>query len=103
MRLADPCELGVAPRHSDPVPAGLGAAVRRFGLPLLRPAAGLAVLWLLWRQVGGAPFRAGLGAVTWPAVLAAVGITAGTTVCSAWRWQAAARALGLDITMPTAV
>ena len=102
MRLAHPCEPGLAPRHSDPVSAGLGAAVRRFGLPLLRPAAGLAILWFLWRQVGGAAFRAGLGAVTWPAVLAAVGITAGTTVCSAWRWQAAARALGLDITMPTA-
>ena len=40
MRPADPCEPGMAPRHSDPVSAGLRAAVRRFGPLLLRPADG---------------------------------------------------------------
>jgi uncharacterized membrane protein YbhN (UPF0104 family) len=70
---------------------------------MLRLAAGVAVLWFLFREVGAAPFRAGIGAVTWPAVLAAVTLTALTTACSAWRWRVAARALGLDIGLPTAI
>jgi len=85
------------------VPARIGPAVRRFGLPLLRLAAGVTVLWLLWRQVGAAPFEDGLRAVTWQAVVAAVTLTALTTVCSAWRWRVVARALGVDIGLPGAV
>jgi uncharacterized membrane protein YbhN (UPF0104 family) len=87
----------------DSVPAGIGPAVRRFGLSLLRLAAGVTVLWFLWRQVGAAPFRDGLRAVTWPAVVAAVTLTALTTACSAWRWRVVARALGVDIGLPDAV
>ncbi len=79
------------------VPVRIGPAVRRLGLPLLRLAAGVAVLWLLVRQVGAAPFEVGLRAVTWPAVAAAAALTAATTVCSAWRWRVAARALGISI------
>ena len=79
------------------VPAGIGPAVRRFGPSLLRLAAGAAVLWFLVRQVGAAPFEDGLRAVTWQAVVAAVTLTALTTVCSAWRWRVVARALGADI------
>ena len=84
------------------VPAGIGPAVRRFGPSLLRLAAGGAVLWFLGRQVGAAPFEDGLRAVTWQAVLAAVTLTALTTVCSAWRWRVVARALGADIDLPSA-
>jgi uncharacterized membrane protein YbhN (UPF0104 family) len=85
------------------VPARIGPAVRRFGPPLLRLAAGVTVLWLLWRQVGASPFEDGLRSVTWQAVVAAVTLTALTTVCSAWRWRVVARALGVDIGLPGAV
>jgi len=85
------------------VPAGTGPAVRRFGPPLLRLAAGGIVLWFLFRHVGGAPFEAGVRAVTWQTVLAAVTLTALTTLCSAWRWRVVARALGVDISLPRAV
>ena len=84
-------------------PVEVGRPARRVGLPLLRVAAAVIVLWLLWQQVGTAPFRDGLRAVTWPAVVAAVTLTALTTVCSAWRWRVAAQALGLGIGLPAAV
>ncbi len=84
-------------------PAGIGPAVRRFGLSFLRLAAAVTVLWFLWRQMGTAPFKDGLRAVTWPAVVAAATLTALTTVCSAWRWRVVARALGLSIGLPGAI
>jgi len=84
-------------------PAGIGPAVRRFGPSLLRLAAGVIVLWFLVRQVGAAPFKDGLRAVTWQAVVAAVTLTALTTVCSAWRWRVVARALGVDLGLRGAV
>jgi uncharacterized membrane protein YbhN (UPF0104 family) len=90
----------VTPPHS--VPAGIGPAARRFGPSLLRLAAGVAVLWFLGRYVGAAPFEDGLRAVTWQAVVAAVTLTALTTVCSAWRWRVVARALGAGIDLPVA-
>jgi uncharacterized membrane protein YbhN (UPF0104 family) len=77
--------------------------VRRFGPLLLRMAAGVTVLWFLVRLVGAAPFEHGLRAVTWPAVVAAVTLTALTTVCSAWRWRVVARALGITIGLPGAI
>ena len=70
---------------------------------MLRLAAGGTVLWFLARQVGAAPFKDGLRAVTWPAVVAAVTLTALTTICSAWRWRVVARALGVHIGLPAAV
>src|SRR5260370_7369879 len=70
---------------------------------MLRLAVGVTVLWFLVRQVGAAPFEDGLRAVTWQAVVAAVTLTALTTVCSAWRWRVVARALGVDIGLPGAV
>jgi len=91
----------VALLHSGPV--GFGPAFRRLGLPLLRLAATVTVLWFLWRHLGATPFKAGLRAVTWPAVVAAVTLTALTTLCSAWRWRVAAQALGLGIGLPAAV
>jgi uncharacterized membrane protein YbhN (UPF0104 family) len=70
---------------------------------MLRVAAGFTVLWFLVRLVGAAPFEAGLRAVTWPAVVAAVTLTALTTLCSAWRWRVVARALGIGIGLPDAI
>ena len=84
------------------VAARIGSVGRRFGLSFLRLAAAVTVLWFLWRQVGAAPFKDGLRAVTWPAVVAAVALTALTTVCSAWRWRVVARALGIGIGLPGA-
>jgi uncharacterized membrane protein YbhN (UPF0104 family) len=86
---------------SDPV--RIDRVLRRLGLPLLRLATAVTVLWFLWRQLGAAPFKDGLRAVTWPAVVAAVMLTALTTVCSAWRWRVAAQALGIGIGLPAAV
>ena len=99
-RTIEPCVqsarvTGVALLRSVP-------AVRRFGPSLLRLAAGVTVLWFLVRLVGAAPFEDGLRAVTWDAVVAAVTLTALTTVCSAWRWRVVARALGVDIGLPAA-
>jgi len=70
---------------------------------VLRLAAGGTVLWFVVRLVGAAPFEAGLRAVTWPAVLAALALTVLTTVCSAWRWRVVARALGTGVGLPRAV
>jgi uncharacterized membrane protein YbhN (UPF0104 family) len=85
------------------VPVAIGWTYRRLGMPLLRTAAAVTVLWFLWRHVGTAPFKDALRAVTWPAVVAAVTLTALTTVCSAWRWRVAAQALGIGIGLPAAV
>jgi uncharacterized membrane protein YbhN (UPF0104 family) len=85
-----------------PAPLGIGPSVRRFGPSLLRLVAGFTVLWFLWRQVGAAPFKDGLRAVTWQAGVAAFTLTALTTACSAWRWRVVARALGVDIGLPDA-
>ncbi len=84
------------------VPARIYPSVRRFGPSLLRLVAGVTVLCFLGRELGGAPFEDGLRAVTWQGVVAAVTLTALTTVCSAWRWQVVARALGTDIRLPRA-
>jgi uncharacterized membrane protein YbhN (UPF0104 family) len=85
------------------VALGFARAVRRFGLLLLRLAATVTVLWSLVRLVGAAPFLEGLRAVTWPAIVAAVTLTALTTACSAWRWRVVARALGIGIGLPGAI
>jgi uncharacterized membrane protein YbhN (UPF0104 family) len=88
---------------TDVEPAGTHPAVQRFRLPVLRLAGGSLVLVLLARQGGVGPFHAGLRAVTWPLVLAAVALTAMTTVCSAWRWRVVAQALGVRLALPAAV
>jgi glycosyltransferase 2 family protein len=66
----------------------------------LVPAAVLAVVVL---QVGLEPFLRGLRAVSPAAVLAALAITAATTLCSAWRWRLVAAALGDWIPLRRAV
>ncbi|MEP6815155.1 MAG: lysylphosphatidylglycerol synthase transmembrane domain-containing protein [Marmoricola sp.] len=89
------------PANAEPV--GIHPVTHRFGPPLLRLAGGVIVLLLLGRQVGADPFQDGLRAVTWPAILAAVALTAMTTVCSAWRWRVVAQALGVGLALPSAV
>jgi uncharacterized membrane protein YbhN (UPF0104 family) len=84
-------------------PSGRRAAARRFGLSFLRLAATVTVLWFLLRELGAAPFKDGLRAVTWPAVAATVSLTVLTTACSAWRWRVVARALGISISLPAAI
>jgi uncharacterized membrane protein YbhN (UPF0104 family) len=84
------------------VALGFGRTARRFGPLVLRLAVGVTLLWLLVRLVGAAPFRDAVRAVTWPAVVAAVTLTALTTVCSAWRWRVVARSLGISIGLPGA-
>jgi uncharacterized membrane protein YbhN (UPF0104 family) len=87
----------------DTVPVRHRPAVRRIGLPLLRVAGGMAVLLLLWRQVGAAPFRDGLRAVTLPALAAGVVLTAAATLCAAWRWRVIAGSLDVGMPLSTAV
>lgn len=77
--------------------------LRRAAPPLVRLAGAVAVLLVLVRHIGTAPFHDGLHAITLPAVAAAIAITAGTTVCSAWRWRVVAQALGAGMPLPTAV
>jgi uncharacterized membrane protein YbhN (UPF0104 family) len=78
---------------------GVGPVFRRFGPTLLRLAAGVTILWFLVRLLGAGPFLDGIRSVTWPAVIAAVGLTVLTTVCSAWRWRVVGKALGVDISL----
>jgi uncharacterized membrane protein YbhN (UPF0104 family) len=85
------------------VPIVIGPVVRRFGRSVLGPAAGVALLWLLWRVVGADPFKAGLRAATWQALVAACVLAVLTTVCCAWRWRVVARGLGVNIGLRTAV
>jgi uncharacterized membrane protein YbhN (UPF0104 family) len=81
----------------------IGPGARRIGPPLLRVAAGVAVLWFLARQVGAAPFGDGLRAVTWQAVVVSATLAALTSACCAWRWRVVARALGVDIGLLAAI
>lgn len=89
--------------ESHLIPAGIDPRVRRFGLALLRLAAGVIVLWFAGRLVGAAPFWDGLRAVTWQAIVAAVTLNALASACSAWRWRVVARALGVGLSLPSAV
>ncbi|HET9893358.1 MAG TPA: lysylphosphatidylglycerol synthase transmembrane domain-containing protein [Streptosporangiaceae bacterium] len=85
----------MAALHANPNRVGL--AVRRFGPAVLRLVAAVTILWFLWRLIGAGPFLHGLRAVTWPAVAAAVTLTALSTVLSAWRWRVVAQALGAEV------
>jgi glycosyltransferase 2 family protein len=66
----------------------------------LAAAAVLAVL--VWR-LGTGPFVDGVHAVDAGALAAASGLAAVTTVCCAWRWQAIARGLGIELPLGAAV
>ena len=91
----------VKPASAEPV--RIHPVLHRFGPPVLRLSGGVIVLLLLGRQVGAGPFQHGLRAVSWPAIVTAVALTAMTTVCSAWRWRIVAQALGVGLDLPAAV
>ncbi|MCL7426068.1 flippase-like domain-containing protein [Streptomyces sp. YS415] len=69
----------------------------------LGTAAGLAILAVLLWRLGTGAFLDGLRRIDAPAVLAAVGIGAVTTVFSAWRWQLVARGLRIRLPLGAAV
>ncbi len=70
---------------------------------VLRVAVGAAVLAVLVWRVGAGPFRDGLRSIDAWSVIAAAGLTVGTTVCSAWRWKLVARGLGIHAALPAAI
>jgi uncharacterized membrane protein YbhN (UPF0104 family) len=57
---------------------------------------------LVWR-VGTGPFIHGIRAISGRSLLAALAITAVTTVCCAWRWQVVAQRLGVTLALPAAL
>jgi glycosyltransferase 2 family protein len=61
------------------------------------------VLAILVRRVGAGPFVDGVRMIDGPALASAVGISAVTTVCCAWRWRIVARGLGVELSLPAAV
>lgn len=64
---------------------------------------GAAILAALgWRQ-GAGPFVDGLRLTSPAALLAALLVTAGTTLCCAWRWSLVAQRLGVAVPVRTAV
>jgi uncharacterized membrane protein YbhN (UPF0104 family) len=71
---------------------------------VIGPAAVLAVVlpFLAWR-LGTGPFIEGVRSVDGQALAAATGIGVLTTVCCAWRWRTVSRALGVELSLSTAV
>lgn len=82
-----------------PVPERVADSWRTWG----RPACGALVVAAVLLRVGPAPFVTALHAVSAWTVLAALVITAVTTLCSACRWSRVAAALGLEVPLPAAV
>ncbi|MEQ0560585.1 lysylphosphatidylglycerol synthase transmembrane domain-containing protein [Amycolatopsis sp. NEAU-NG30] len=72
-------------------------------LAWLRIAGALGILAVLVWQLGGDAFLDGLGRISAPGVLAALGIGLATTLLSAGRWQLVATRLGLRLPLRTAV
>lgn len=57
---------------------------------------------LLWR-LGAGPVLAGLHRIDRWTLLAATGLAALTTVCSAWRWRLITTSLGVGVSLPAAI
>ncbi|MEP9361601.1 lysylphosphatidylglycerol synthase domain-containing protein [Nocardioides sp. CN2-186] len=64
---------------------------------------GLTILAVVVWRVGAGPFADAARAVNPVALVAAVAITAVTTLCCAWRWQRVASGFGDDVPLGTAV
>jgi uncharacterized membrane protein YbhN (UPF0104 family) len=84
----------VTPTETDGVRRRAWAGARLLGGVLI-----LAVV--VWR-LGLGPFVEGLRGLGPGTLLAAIGIGALTTVCSAWRWRVVAAALGVGLPLPDA-
>jgi uncharacterized membrane protein YbhN (UPF0104 family) len=69
----------------------------------VRSLVGLVLLAVVLWRVGTAPFWSGIRSLGVGSVLAAAVLTAATTLCAAWRWQAVARGLGVDVPLRPAV
>jgi uncharacterized membrane protein YbhN (UPF0104 family) len=65
--------------------------------PWVRVGVGAGIVVLLVVHVGAEPFLDALRMTSNRALLAALGITALTTACCAWRWTLVARSLGADV------
>jgi uncharacterized membrane protein YbhN (UPF0104 family) len=63
---------------------------------------GAVILAIIVSRLGTGPFLHGLRAVSGWSLAAAIGITAVTTVCSAWRWSLVARGLGVAVPLRSA-
>ncbi len=69
----------------------------------LKIVGGAAILALVVWRVGTGPFVDAAAAVNPVALLAALAITAMTTLCCSWRWQRVASGFGVDVPLRTAV
>lgn len=80
-----------------------GTAIGRTLWIWARLLGGAAILAALaWRQ-GAGPFVDGLRLTSPAALLTALMVTAGTTLCCAWRWSLVAQRLGVAVPVRTAV
>jgi uncharacterized membrane protein YbhN (UPF0104 family) len=77
-------------------------ALRRWW-PLLRLLGGVAVLAVLLWHFGTGPFADAWRVTTWPAMLAALALTAMGTLTSAWRWRTVARSFGVPLSRRASV
>jgi hypothetical protein len=68
-----------------------------------RLVGGAAILAVLVWRLGTGPFLDGLRTINGWSLAAAGGITAVTTVCSAWRWSLVARGLGVEVPLRSAI
>ncbi|MFR9802197.1 lysylphosphatidylglycerol synthase transmembrane domain-containing protein [Pseudonocardia sp. RS010] len=69
----------------------------------LRTVAAVALLAVVIWRLGAGPVLDGLRALDLPAVVAALGIGAATTLCGAARWALVARRLGMELRLGAAV
>ena len=69
----------------------------------VRVGGGAVVLAVVVEQVGTGPFADAVRSTSPVAIVTALAITAVTTVCCAWRWQAVSGRLGDEVSMRSAV
>jgi uncharacterized membrane protein YbhN (UPF0104 family) len=97
MNKMGPACVGSGNRHRE------DGQVSRTAWAWTRLLGGFAILAVIAWRLGTGPFLDGLRAIDVTAVVAAVLITAATTVCCAWRWRVVARGLGVGLPLGTAV
>jgi glycosyltransferase 2 family protein len=90
------------PHHGGARYPTLAARTRHRVWAVVRMLGGTAILAIIVSRLGTGPFLHGLSAVSGWSLAAAAGITALTTVCSAWRWSLVARGLGVAVPLRTA-
>src|SRR6185437_3848755 len=73
------------------------------GWARLRLLAGAGILAVLLWRLGTGPVLAGLRRIDGWSLLAAGGVAALSTVCSAWRWRLIAARLGVGLSLPAAI